>query len=93
MTILIQNDTDREDLIELVRAAQGGDRDAFGRLVERFQPMVFAMGWALAFATVLTLIVLPCAMLILDDARRLLYWLYGKIRTIFGLTRILPNRA
>jgi len=43
------------------------------------EPMVFAMGWALAFATVLTLVVLPCTLLILDDARRLLRWAWNKV--------------
>ena len=42
------------------------------------EPMVFAMGWALAFATILTLIVLPCALLILDDIRRAGLWAWRK---------------
>ncbi len=34
------------------------------------QPMVFALGWGLLFATVLTLVLLPCTLAIADDARR-----------------------
>jgi F-type H+/Na+-transporting ATPase subunit beta len=34
-----------EDLGTLVRAAQAGDKDAFGRIVRRFQDMAFAFGY------------------------------------------------
>lgn len=34
------------------------------------QPMVFALGWGLLFATVLTLVLLPCTLAIADDVRR-----------------------
>ena len=44
MTITFE-DTDKEQLIALVRAAQAGDRAAFGRLFERFERHV--MGIAL----------------------------------------------
>jgi F-type H+-transporting ATPase subunit beta len=38
--------TSMEDLATLVRAAQAGDQDAFGRIVRRFQDMAFAFGYA-----------------------------------------------
>ena len=34
---------DEQVLIELVRASQAGDREAFGRLVSHFEPTVFAI--------------------------------------------------
>jgi len=36
-------DTDKTELISLVRAAQGGDRQAFGELFERFERHVMAI--------------------------------------------------
>lgn len=36
-----------DDLGSLVRAAQAGDKDAFGRIVRRFQDMAFAFGYAI----------------------------------------------
>ncbi len=44
------------------------------------QPMVFALGWGLLFATLLTLFLLPSMLLIKDDLRRLGSWLWGRIR-------------
>ena len=38
----LQND-DRDRIVQLVIDAQNGDRDAFGQLVEIFQPVVFAI--------------------------------------------------
>ena len=37
---------DMEELTTLVMAAQGGKRDAFGEIVERFQDMAYAVGYA-----------------------------------------------
>ncbi len=39
----IINDTEKLQIADLVRAAQDGDRDAFGLLFEKFQPHVFAI--------------------------------------------------
>ncbi|MEQ8275602.1 MAG: efflux RND transporter permease subunit [Deltaproteobacteria bacterium] len=39
------------------------------------QPMVFALGWGLLFATALTLVLLPCTLAIFDDVGRGLRWL------------------
>src|SRR5262245_5554546 len=36
-----------DDLASVVRAAQAGDQEAFGRIVARFQDMAFAFGYAL----------------------------------------------
>ena len=45
MTLLMEELTDEKlELIALVRAAQTGDREAFGQLVERFERTVFALG-------------------------------------------------
>ncbi len=41
------------------------------------QPMVFALGWGLLFATLLTLFLLPCLLLIIEDGRRIGSWLWG----------------
>jgi multidrug efflux pump subunit AcrB len=38
------------------------------------QPMVFALGWGLIFATLLTLFLLPSMLLIVDDSKRLGRW-------------------
>lgn len=35
-----------DEIAELIRRAQSGDRDAFGQLVERFQPAVYAVSLA-----------------------------------------------
>ena len=43
------------------------------------QPMVFALGWGLLFATLLTLLLLPCTLTILDDAKRLMSWMWRKV--------------
>lgn len=43
------------------------------------QPMIFAVGWGLLFATLLTLVFLPAFLLILDDQRRWLSWITRKI--------------
>jgi len=39
-------DADRTSLADIVRAAQTGDREAFGQLVERFEQVVFATALA-----------------------------------------------
>ena len=39
-------------------------------------PMAVSLAAGVAFATLLTLILIPCLLLILSDARRLLYWLW-----------------
>ncbi|MBX2797360.1 MAG: efflux RND transporter permease subunit [Myxococcales bacterium] len=44
------------------------------------QPMVFALGWGLAFATLLTLVLLPCLLAIVDDGARLGRWLQARLR-------------
>ncbi len=45
MTLLMDEQTDEKlEMIALVRAAQTGDRDAFGQLVERFERTVLALG-------------------------------------------------
>ena len=36
-----------DTLTTLVRAAQGGDLDAFGQVVERFQTMAYAVAYAI----------------------------------------------
>ena len=46
----------------------------FGGEAGWIQPMVFALGWGLLFATLLTLFFLPCLVLILDDLGRLARW-------------------
>jgi RNA polymerase sigma-70 factor (ECF subfamily) len=45
MTISRQFDTDQEDIIGLVTAAQAGDRTAFGDLFTRFHRLVVAIGY------------------------------------------------
>ena len=45
MSALDQNLLEVHSTAELVRAAQAGDRDAFGALFERFQPTVQAIAW------------------------------------------------
>lgn len=42
MTTLTDTSTDQDMLVQLVRRAQSGDREAFGQLFERFQGHVFA---------------------------------------------------
>ena len=44
MTAVLENEetAERATLVGLVRAAQGGDREAFGRLVERYERSVYA---------------------------------------------------
>ncbi len=44
------------------------------------RPMVLALGWGLLFATLLTLLLLPCAMVAMHDARRLANWAFGLLR-------------
>ncbi|MGE0608978.1 MAG: RNA polymerase sigma factor [Pirellulales bacterium] len=45
MTLLLDEEIDEKlEMIALVRAAQTGDRDAFGQLVERFERTVLALG-------------------------------------------------
>ena len=44
------------------------------------QPMVFALGWGLVFATLLTLFLLPCTLTILNDFVRLGAWVGRKAR-------------
>jgi multidrug efflux pump subunit AcrB len=42
-------------------------------------PMVLAVGWGLLFATVLTLLVMPCLLLVIDDVRRLARWVLSLV--------------
>ena len=42
-----------------------------------FQPMIITLGWGLLSATVLTLILLPCVVAILEDVRRIPGWMRG----------------
>ncbi len=44
------------------------------------QPMVFALGWGLVFATLLTLFLLPCTLTILNDFARVGQWTASKVR-------------
>lgn len=39
----LEPDTQRNELVELVRDAQAGDRNAFGRLVDRYERAVYAV--------------------------------------------------
>lgn len=45
-------------------------------------PMALAMGWGIFLATPITLILLPCLMMIHDDIMRLGAWLFGLIRPV-----------
>ncbi|MBT3223650.1 MAG: efflux RND transporter permease subunit, partial [Proteobacteria bacterium] len=51
------------------------------------QPMVFALGWGLLFATVLTLYVIPSLVYVIDDFRRGGRWGWGLIRRRGGASR------
>jgi multidrug efflux pump subunit AcrB len=44
------------------------------------RPMVLAVGWGLLFATVLTLLFIPCLLMIVDDVRRVGRWVRGLFR-------------
>jgi multidrug efflux pump subunit AcrB len=46
------------------------------------QPMVMAVGWGLLFATLLTLLFVPCLLLIVDDGRRFGAWLLRPLRRL-----------
>ncbi len=48
-----------------------------------FQPMVFALGWGLVFATVLTLILLPSMLHICEDFRAMGLWAWRKVCGLF----------
>ena len=43
MSAICEYDTQQEDCDALVRSAQTGDREAFDRLIDRFEPVVLAM--------------------------------------------------
>ena len=44
------------------------------------QPMVFALGWGLLFATLLTSFLLPCRLLSIEDGRRIGSWNWGIVQ-------------
>jgi multidrug efflux pump subunit AcrB len=55
---------------------------AYGLLGEAgwFQPMVFALGWGLMFATVLTLVLLPSMLHIVEDFLAIRRWAWAKLK-------------
>jgi Cu/Ag efflux pump CusA len=48
------------------------------------KPMVFAMGWGLLSATILTLIFIPALFCLQNDLGRLTHWTCAKLRSVLS---------